>query len=53
MKKATLVIDRRFIIDKIDRNIYGSFVEQMGRSIYQNINLIVLLQTKMALGKML
>lgn len=37
MKKSKIVIDRHFIIDKIDRNIYGSFVEQMGRSIYEGI----------------
>lgn len=37
MKKTKIIIDRYFIIDKIDRNIYGSFVEQMGRSVYQGI----------------
>ncbi|TYQ13132.1 UNVERIFIED_CONTAM: alpha-N-arabinofuranosidase [Acetivibrio alkalicellulosi] len=37
MKKSKLIIDKNFIIGEIDRRIYGSFVEQMGRAIYEGI----------------
>ncbi|MDQ2087177.1 alpha-N-arabinofuranosidase [Herbivorax sp. ANBcel31] len=37
MKKSKLIIDKHFIIDKVDRHIYGSFVEQLGRAVYEGI----------------
>lgn len=37
MKKAKLVIDKSFIVDKIDRRIYGSFIEHLGRAVYEGI----------------
>lgn len=37
MKKATVIIDKDFILDKIDRRIYGSFIEHLGRAVYEGI----------------
>lgn len=37
MNKAKIIADRHFVISKIDRRIYGSFAEHMGRCIYGGI----------------
>lgn len=37
MKKAQVIIDREFIVSKIDRRIYGSFIEHLGRAVYDGI----------------
>ena len=37
MKKATMKLDRSYIIDKIDPRIYGSFIEHLGRAVYGGI----------------
>lgn len=37
VKKAEIVIHRDFQIGRIDRRIYGSFVEHLGRAVYQGI----------------
>jgi alpha-N-arabinofuranosidase len=37
MKKATLSIGKDFKVGKVDKRIYGSFVEQWGRSVYGGI----------------
>lgn len=37
MKKATLITDRYFIIGEVDKRIYGSFVEHLGRCVYEGI----------------
>jgi len=37
MQKAKIVLDKDFIIDKIDPRIYGSFVEHLGRCVYGGI----------------
>ena len=37
MKKAQLIIDRNFIVGEIDKRIYGSFLEHLGRAIYKGI----------------
>ena len=37
MKKAELIIDRHFITGAIDRRIYGSFIEHLGRAVYEGI----------------
>lgn len=37
MKKATVIIDKDFILDQIDRRIYGSFIEHLGRAVYEGI----------------
>lgn len=35
--KAKITANKKFIIDKIDRRIYGSFIEQLGRAVYGGI----------------
>ena len=37
MKKAQIIIDREFITGQIDRRIYGSFIEHLGRAVYDGI----------------
>ena len=37
MKKATIMIDKNFILSDIDERIYGSFVEHLGRCVYEGI----------------
>ena len=37
MKKAKIVIDKYGILSKIDKRIYGSFVEHLGRAVYGGI----------------
>mgnify|MGYP003320296951 CR=1 FL=1 len=37
MKKAQLIIDRSFLVGEIDKRIYGSFLEHLGRAIYNGI----------------
>jgi len=37
MKKARLILDRDFAIGQIDKRIYGSFIEHLGRAVYGGI----------------
>ena len=37
MKKAELIIDRNFITAEVDKRIYGSFIEHLGRAVYEGI----------------
>lgn len=37
MKKADIIIDKDFILSKVDRRIYGSFIEHLGRAVYEGI----------------
>ena len=37
MKKATVVVSKDFKIGEIDRRIYGSFIEHLGRAVYEGI----------------
>lgn len=37
MKKAKVIMDKDFVIGKIDRRIYGSFIEHLGRAVYGGI----------------
>jgi alpha-N-arabinofuranosidase len=37
MKKAVITIDRKYIIGDVDKRIYGSFLEHLGRCIYGGI----------------
>lgn len=37
MKKASVILDRDFITGKIDKRIYGSFIEHLGRAVYGGI----------------
>ena len=35
--KARIVIDKEFIVAPIDERIYGSFIEYLGRAVYEGI----------------
>ena len=35
--KAKLTINKNFIIGEIDKRIYGSFIEHIGRAVYEGI----------------
>ncbi len=35
MKKAELCIDRHYLIGEVDKRIYGSFIEHLGRAVYE------------------
>lgn len=37
MKKAQLHIDKHFILAPVDKRIYGSFIEHLGRAVYEGI----------------
>lgn len=37
MKKAKVIYDKEFVIGQVDKRIYGSFLEHMGRAIYTGI----------------
>jgi len=38
MNEATLVLDPRFVLADVDRRLFGSFVEHMGRCVYTGIH---------------
>jgi len=37
MKKAEICIDKNFIIGEVDKRIFGSFIEHLGRAVYGGI----------------
>lgn len=37
MKKAQVIIDKDFVVGEIDNRIYGSFIEHLGRAVYEGI----------------
>jgi alpha-N-arabinofuranosidase len=37
MKKASLILDKDYIVARIDDRLYGSFIEQLGRAVYGGI----------------
>ena len=37
MKKAKIVIDKNFLVGEVDNRIYGSFIEHLGRAVYEGI----------------
>ena len=37
MKTAKLILDRDYVISKIDPRVYGSFIEHLGRAVYTGI----------------
>ena len=37
MEKATMILDKDFVIGEIDERIYGSFIEHLGRAVYGGI----------------
>ncbi len=36
-REAIMVVDKEYQIDEIDKNLYGSFIEHLGRAIYSGI----------------
>ncbi|MDD4112039.1 MAG: alpha-N-arabinofuranosidase, partial [Herbinix sp.] len=36
-REARMVVDKEYQIDEIDKNLYGSFIEHLGRAIYSGI----------------
>ncbi len=37
MKKTTVCIDKNFTVSKVDERIFGSFIEHLGRAVYEGI----------------
>ena len=37
MKKSEIIIDKHFQIGEVDKRIYGSFIEHLGRAVYEGI----------------
>ena len=37
MKKATMILDKDYVIGEIDPRMYGSFIEHLGRAVYGGI----------------
>ena len=37
MKKAKVILDKDYVISDIDKRIYGSFIEHLGRAVYTGI----------------
>jgi alpha-L-arabinofuranosidase len=37
MRKAEIIIDKHYVIAPIDRRLYGSFIEHLGRAVYDGI----------------
>ncbi len=37
MKKATMTLDKAFTVGKVDPRVFGSFIEHIGRAVYQGI----------------
>lgn len=37
MKKASLILDKDYIIAPVDKRVYGSFIEHLGRAVYGGI----------------
>lgn len=36
-KKAVLILDKDYVISRVDERLFGSFIEQLGRSVYGGI----------------
>ncbi len=37
MKKASIILDRDYLIGRIDKRLFGSFIEHLGRAVYGGI----------------
>lgn len=37
MKKASIILDKDYVVGQIDERIYGSFIEHLGRAVYGGI----------------
>ena len=36
-EKAEIIADKHYLIDEVDPRLYGSFIEQLGRAVYEGI----------------
>lgn len=36
-RSARMVVDREFVVDRVDERVYGSFIEHLGRAVYNGI----------------
>ena len=43
-KQAKMVVDKAFSISKIDKRIYGSFIEHLGRAVFGSTWMIAVFQ---------
>ena len=37
MRKAKMIVDKAFKVAPVDKRIYGSFIEHLGRAVYGGI----------------
>ena len=37
MKKAQVIVDQHFLVGDVDKRIFGSFIEHLGRAVYEGI----------------
>ena len=37
MRKARLILDKDYVISPVDKRVYGSFIEHLGRAVYTGI----------------
>ena len=37
MKKAEIIVDKYFLTGAVDKRIFGSFIEHLGRAVYEGI----------------
>ena len=37
MKKAEVIVDQHFLVGDVDKRIFGSFIEHLGRAVYEGI----------------
>ena len=37
MRKAKLILDRDFEVGQVDKRVFGSFIEHLGRAVYSGI----------------
>lgn len=37
MRNAKMILDKDFVVGKVDKRIYGSFIEHLGRAVYEGI----------------
>ena len=37
MKKAQVIIDKEYLVGDVDKRLYGSFIEHLGRAVYEGI----------------
>ena len=41
MKKSRMIIDKAFKVSRVDERIYGSFIEHLGRAVYDGISRVI------------